>query len=105
MRITKAHDNGTRFDCSSRKSLVVYGVHQVAKRDLQPKVQINCLILATSADGVSFGQVKGSYHKLKIKNTPETATPGQLCLVELTKIETSKTTGTFISFDDESEDR
>lgn len=26
-RITKASENNTRFDCSTRKSLIVYGVH------------------------------------------------------------------------------
>ena len=30
LRITKVHDGGARFDCSMRKSLVVYGVYQVA---------------------------------------------------------------------------
>ena len=104
-RITKVQDNGARFDCSLRKSLIVYGVHQVQKKDLQPSTRINCLILATSADGVSFGQVKGSYHKLKIKGTPEGASAGQLCLVELTKIEMSKITANFIEFADDSYDR
>ena len=75
-RITKASQNNTRFDCSLRKSLIVYGVHQVTKADLKPNVSLPCLILATSADGVAFGQVKGSYHKLKIKGTPESAQAG-----------------------------
>jgi len=34
-RITKAFENNTRFNCSLRKSLNVYGVHQVAKNDLK----------------------------------------------------------------------
>ena len=72
-RITKAFENNTRFNCSLRKSLIVYGVHQVAKNDLKAQTRISCLILAKSADGVAFGQVKGSYHKLKIKGTPEGA--------------------------------
>ena len=75
-RITKATAGNTRFDCSLRKSLIVYGVHQVAKADLKAQTQLSCLILATSADGVAFGQVKGSYHKLKIKETPDEATAG-----------------------------
>ena len=98
-RITKVQENGARFDCSLRKSLIVYGVHQVAKSDLKPQTRISCLILATSADGVAFGQVKGSYHKLKIKETPESALPGQLCQVELSKVTSDKISGTFIEFD------
>ena len=78
-RITRATENNTRFDCSLRKSLVVYGVHQVAKSDLKTGAKLSCLILAKSTDGVAFGQVKGSYYKLKIKETPEDATSGQLC--------------------------
>lgn len=61
--------------------------------------------MAISADGVAFGQVKGSYHKLKIKETPESASPGQLCQVEIVKITSDKISGTFIEFDDDSFDR
>ncbi len=85
-RITKAANGNTRFDCSLRKSLVVYGVHQVARNELKPSTKVPCIILATSADNVSFGQVKGSYHKLKIKDTPEGATAGQICQVEISKV-------------------
>jgi len=60
--------------------------------------------LATSADGVAFGQVKGSYHKLKIKGCPESATPGQLCMVELGKVTKEKISGSFVEFDNESFD-
>lgn len=104
-RITRASENNTRFDCSLRKSLVVYGVHQVAKNDLKAGAKLSCLVLATSTDGVAFGQVKGSYYKLKIKETPEEATPGQLCQVELLKATSEKTTGRFLEFDDASFDR
>ena len=103
-RITKTSEGNTRFDCSLRKSLIVYGVHQVAKNDLKAKAHISCLILAITADGVAFGQVKGSYHKLKIKGMPEGTSPGQLCLVELTKITSDKISGTFVEFDEESAD-
>lgn len=99
-RVTKAFENNTRFNCSLRKSLNVYGVHQVAKNDLKAQARISCLILAKSADGVAFGQVKGSYHKLKIKGTPDEAKLGQLCLVELSKVSSEKITGQFIEFDD-----
>ena len=101
-RITKAV-NG-RFDCSLRKSLIVYGVHQVSKNDLKPSTRIACLILATSADNVSFGQVKGSYHKLKIKETPSGATPGQLCMVEIAKATSDKIVSTFVEWIDTSAD-
>ena len=103
-RITKASDGNTRFDCSLRKSLIVYGVHQVTKSDLKTKARISCLILAITADGVAFGQVKGSYHKLKIKDIPDGTSPGQLCLVELTKIESAKISGAFVEFDEENVD-
>lgn len=93
-----------RFDCSLRKSLIVYGVHQVAKTDLKPSTVLPCIILATSADNVSFGQVKGSYHKLKIKDTPEGASPGQLCVVEIAKSTSEKTVGTFVEWVDSSKD-
>ena len=49
-RITKTSDNNSRFDCSLRRSLIVYGVHQVNKSELKPSTQLPCLILATSAD-------------------------------------------------------
>ena len=75
-RITKASNNNTRFDCSVRRSLIVFGVHQVQKKDLKPDLKLSCIILAAASDGVAFAQVKGSYHKLKIKGTPEEAVPG-----------------------------
>ena len=76
----------------------------MSKNDLKAQSKISCIILATSADGVAFGQVKGSYHKLKIKGTPESATPGQLCIVELNKVTKEKITGDFVEFDNESFD-
>lgn len=101
-RITKSSENNTRFDCSLRRSLIVYGVHQVTKAELKPQTRLPCLILATSADNVSFGQVKGSYHKLKIKDTPAGAQPGQLCLVEISKATSEKIVANFIEMVDSS---
>ena len=49
--------------------------------------------------------MKGSYHKLKIKGTPESTTAGQLCQVEINKVSSDKIVGTFIEFDDNSFDR
>jgi len=69
---------------------------------LKPSVRLPCIILATSADNVSFGQVKGSYHKLKIKDTPEGATAGQLCVVEIAKVTTEKVVSTFVEWVDSS---
>ena len=103
VRITKATNNNTRFDCSLRKSLVVYGVHQVSRGSLKPTVKVPCLILATSADNVSFGQVKGSYHKLKIKETPAKAQAGQICQVEISKVEKDKIVGKFVEWVDTSD--
>ena len=34
-RITKTEADGTRFNCSLRRSLVVYGVHQVKRNELK----------------------------------------------------------------------
>ena len=103
-RITKASNNNTRFDCSVRRSLIVFGVHQVQKKDLKPDLKLSCIILAAASDGVAFAQVKGSYHKLKIKGTPEEAVPGQLCIVEIKKVTTEKIVGDFVEFDNESFD-
>lgn len=97
-RITKTLENNTKFNCSLRKSLVVYGVHLVAKSDMKPQARLPCLILATSSDGISFGQLKGSYHKLKIKGTPAAGTAGQLCLVEIAKVAQDKIVGNFIEW-------
>ena len=51
--------------------------------------------MALSADGVAFGQLKGSYHKLKIKNVPNLISVGSLCQVELTKVTKEKVVGDF----------
>ena len=53
-RITKTEDNNTRFNCSLRRSLLLYGVNQVRKADIKANMQLSCVVLATSADGVSF---------------------------------------------------
>lgn len=97
-RITKTEADNTRFNCSLRRSLVVYGVHQINRSGLKPQSQVTALILALSADGVAFGQLKGSYHKMKIKQVPEHASVGRLCQVELTKVTKDKLVGEFQSF-------
>ena len=97
-RITKAEAGGTRFNCSTRKSLAVYGVHQVNRSELKTNSQITVIILALSADGVAFGQLKGSYHKIKVKSVPENAVVDSLCQVELAKVSKDKLVGEFQRF-------
>ena len=46
-------------------------------------------------------QLKLVYHKLKIKDIPDGTSPGQLCVVELTKITSDKMSGSFVEFDEE----
>ena len=102
-RITKTEADNTRFNCSLRRSLVVYGVHQVNRNELKPQAQVTALILALSADGVAFGQLKGSYHKMKIKNVPDSTTLGSLCQVDLTKVTKEKIVGDFKQFVDQAD--
>ena len=94
-RITKTEADGTRFNCSLRRSLVVYGVHQVNRSELKAQTKICAIVLALSTDRVAFGQLKGSYHKLKIKNVPNLVSVGSLCQVELTKVTKEKLVGDF----------
>lgn len=82
-RITKSEQNNTRFNCSLRLSLIQYGVHQVSKNALTSGQIISALVLAQSADGNAFAQLKGSYLKLKVKNTPGSVKVGSLIEVEL----------------------
>jgi len=51
------------------------------------------------ADGVAFGQLKGSYYKLKIKDITGQVTPGVVCLVELVKVVKDKLSAKFISIE------
>jgi hypothetical protein len=48
------------------------------------------------ADGVAFGQLKGSYYKLKIKDTPASVTAGTICQVQLLKVVKDKLSAKFI---------
>jgi len=64
-----------------RKSLVVYGVGQVVRAELSTGQEVSAIILAHAAENVAFGQIKGSYYKLKVKDFPATAdkSTGILC--------------------------
>ena len=65
--------------------------------------EFTCIILAKAADAIAFGQFKGSYHKLKIKNVPtSTVEVGSLCQVKLTKVEKDKVVGEFAAISDAS---
>lgn len=52
-RITQTLDDNTRFNGSFRRSLVVYGVHQISKNDLKPDLVTTAFVLAL-ADGAAF---------------------------------------------------
>ena len=74
-RVTKTEADNTRFSLSLRRSLVVYGVHQINRNSLEAEQEFSCIVLAKAADSLAFGQFKGSYHKLKIKNVPTSSVP------------------------------
>ena len=86
-RITKCIDLGEemRFNASLRKSLVLFGVHQVNRNSLKVDDMHTCFVLATSSD-VVFAQLKGSYLKLKVYGSPKSTTVGSLIEVKLTKV-------------------
>jgi hypothetical protein len=98
-RITKTEDNNTKFNCSLRRSLLLYGVHHVKKNEIKPGMRYSCVVLATSADGVSFAQIKGSYYKLKVKDTPPEITRSAIISVQISKVTPEKITGDFIGVD------
>jgi hypothetical protein len=98
-RITKTEQDNTRFHFSLRKSIVVYGVGQVVRTDLSPGQEVSAIILAHAAENVAFGQIKGSYYKLKVKQVPSSKTTGVVCKCKLTKVEKDKIVAEFASFD------
>ena len=93
-RITKCEADNTRFNCSLRRSLVVYGVHQVNRKELKTNSQVTALILAMSTEE-AFGQLKGSYHKLKIKNVPEGTKVASIVTATVTKVNSEKIVADF----------
>jgi len=93
-RITKCEADNTRFNCSLRRSLVVYGVHQVNRKELRTNSQVTALILAMSTEE-AFGQLKGSYHKLKIKNVPEGTKVASIVTATVTKVNSEKIVADF----------
>lgn len=95
-RITKCEQDNTRFSGSLRRSIVIYGVHQVDKAELQTGAKISAIVLAL-AEGVAFGQLKGSYHKLKIKGAPAGTQVGSLCEVSLLKVTKEKIVGDYLN--------
>lgn len=95
-RITKKED-GPRFSLSLRKSLVIYGVGQITRSKLEVEQEHSVVVLAMAADAVCFAQIKGSYHKLKVKGAPtKTLKVGDLCQVKLTKVQKDKLVAEFI---------
>jgi len=100
-RITKVEQDGTRFSVSLRRSLVVYGVHQIDRKSLEPEQEFTTIILAKAADSIAFAQFKGSYHKLKVKNAPTGSVGiGALIQVKLTKVDKDKVVGEYVSMTD-----
>lgn len=80
-RITKTEQDNTRFHYSLRRSLVVHGVGQVARAELAVGQELTAIVLAHAAENVAFGQIKGSFYKLKVKDFPAKAdkATGVLC--------------------------
>lgn len=97
-RITKTEQDNTRFHCSLRQSLVVYGVDQVDFSALKQDQEHSAIVLAV-ADGVAFGQLKGSYYKLKIKDAPTSVQVGTICQVQLLKVVKDKLTAKFVQIE------
>lgn len=89
-----------RFHASLRHSLVVYGVDQIDFTQLKQEQEVSAIVLAV-ADGVAFGQIKGSYYKLKIKDVPSTITTGTVCSVKLQKVIKDKLTATYVGTGEE----
>jgi hypothetical protein len=51
------------------------------------------------ADGVAFGQLKGSYYKLKIKDSSAGISVGSICTVKLQKLVKDKLTALFVGLE------
>ena len=71
-------------------------MHQVDRSSLAIDQQVSAIVLAM-AEGALFGQLKGSYHKLKIKGAPAGLSIGSICNVKLTKVSREKMVGDFTS--------
>ena len=96
-RITKAFDlgEGARFNASLRRSLAIYGVHQVNKNALKPGDLITAFVLAVAKDSV-FAQIKGSYLKLNVKGAPPTTQVGSLIETRLVKVSSEAIKADFV---------
>lgn len=86
---------GMRFNATLRKSLVLYGVGLLNRNQLKVGDQHTAFVLAIASD-VIFGQLNGSYLKLKIKGAPKKAQVGSLLDVKLTKTEPENIKADFI---------
>jgi hypothetical protein len=67
-RIIKIEEKGEtkRFHCSLRKSVVVYGINAMQRDDIEVGKQLEAIII-TVLEGKAYGQIKGSYNKIKVK--------------------------------------
>lgn len=86
-RITKCIDLGEemRYNASTRKSLVLYGVHQVNRNSLKIDDVYSSYVLAVSNEAI-FAQLKGSYLRLKVYGAPSNIEVGSFVDVKLTKV-------------------
>ena len=68
-RITKVEDKNEKkwFHFSMRKSIVTYGCNQLDRDNLKEGNVVECIILSI-VDGKAFGQIKGTYLKIKVKD-------------------------------------
>ena len=94
-RISKVDEtNGQkRFHFSTRQSLVVFGVGCVDRAKLAVDDEVEAIIMAV-ADGKAFGQIKGSYIKLKVKNG--SVKVGAHVVAKLTKVTKDKISSNFM---------
>ena len=103
-RVTKKSE-GPRFDLSLRDSLVVHGVGQITRGSLEVGQEHTVVVLAIAADAVCFAQIKGSYHKLKVKNAPtKSLAIGEQCQVKLSTIQKDKLVSEFVTMSDKADE-
>lgn len=97
-RITKCMDLGEdmRFNATCRKSLVLYGVGLLNRNQLKVGDKHTAFVLAVTNEFI-FGQLNGSYLKLKIKGAPKKAEVGSLLEVQLTKTEPENIKADFVA--------
>jgi hypothetical protein len=94
-KVEESADGKKRFCYSTRQSLVVFGVGCVDASKLNEKDQVESIVMAI-AEGKAFGQIKGSYIKLKIKEGPTNLKVGDHVVSSLNKVTKEKISSSFV---------